>query len=91
MKTYRSPDGITWRVTVELPSHSSALVVFAHPSPTSRHDRYAWLNAHGPQVNDPRARLDPKAVLAGLSDRDMARLFRRAAAVDTTRAAYIAS
>lgn len=91
MKTYRSPDGTPWTVQLELPSHSSAIVVFVHPAATSRLDRYAILNAHGPQVNDPRARLDPASVLQELNDRDLARLFRRSAAVQTSHAAYINS
>ncbi|MFP5354439.1 MAG: hypothetical protein ACLGIK_04685 [Gemmatimonadota bacterium] len=91
MKTYRSPDGTTWTVDVESPSHSSALVVFVHPAPTGRYNRYAWVNAKGPQVNDPRARLDPKAVLDGLTDRDLARLFRRSVPVHADRPVYIAS
>lgn len=91
MKTYRSPEGTTWTVDVESPSHSSALVVFVHPAPTGRHNRYAWVNAKGPQANDPRARLDPKIVLDGLADRDLARLFRRSVPVHTDRPTYIAS
>lgn len=91
MKTYRSPDGTSWSVDVELPSHSSALVVFRHPAPTSRLDRYAWLNGRGPQVNDPRARLDRLAVLQSLDDRQLARLFRRSAPIHTQPPPYIVS
>lgn len=91
MKTYRSPDGTVWNVDVELPSHSSALVVFLHPAPTSRLDRYAWLNARGPQVNDPRARLDRASVLQALEDRQLAMLFRRSAPIQAHPPAYIVS
>lgn len=91
MKTYRSPDGTMWNVEVELPSHSSALIVFQHPAPTSRLDRYAWLNARGPQVNDPRARLDRASVLQSLDDRQLAMLFRRSSPVQTQPPAYIVS
>jgi len=91
MKTYRSPDGVTWTISVESPSHSSALVVFEYPAPTGRYDRYAWINVKGPHVTDPRARLDPATVGEGLTDRDLARLFRRSVPVQTERPAYIAS
>jgi len=91
MKTFRSVDGITWSVRVESPSHSSALVIFVSPMPTGRHDRYAWHNAHGAHVNDPRSRLIPEAVLAQLTDRDLARLYRRSVPIETVRAPYIVS
>jgi hypothetical protein len=91
MKTFRSPDGTTWTIVVESPSHSSALVIFVHPAPTGRLNRYASFNAHGPEVNDPRARLDPKRVLEGLTDPDLARLFRRSSPVHLDRPTYIAS
>lgn len=91
MKTYRSPDGTVWNVDVELPSHSSALVVFHHPAPTSRLDRYAWHNARGPKVNDPRARLDRASVLQSLDERQLAILFRRSAPIQTQTPAYIVS
>lgn len=91
MKTYHSPDGITWTIDLESPSHSSAIVVFVHPAPTGRLNRYAWVNAKGAQVNDPRARLDPKAVLESLTDRDLARLYRRSMSVHVDRPAYIVS
>ncbi len=91
MKTFRSPDGTPWTIAVESPSHSSALVIFVHPAPTGRFNRYAWVNAHGPQVNDPRARLEPKRVLDGLTERDLARLFRRSVPVHLDRPSYIVS
>ncbi len=91
MTSFRSTDGTEWHVAVESPSHSSAMIVFVHPAATSRLNRYAWLNAHGPKVNDPRARLEPSAVLGGLTDRDLARLFRRSYPIQTDRPAYIAS
>ncbi|HEX4935539.1 MAG TPA: hypothetical protein VFV33_20300 [Gemmatimonadaceae bacterium] len=91
MKTFRANDGTSWNVAVQLPSHSSAIVVFQHPQGVARLDRYAILNAHGPQVNDPRGRLDGKSVLAGLGDRDLARLYRRSVPVSTVHPAYIVS
>jgi hypothetical protein len=91
MKTYRSADGTVWNVDVELPSHSSALIVFHHPAPTSRLDRYGWYLARGPHVNDPRSRLDRAAVLQSLDDRQLAALFRRSAPVQQQHEAYIVS
>ncbi|MBK6489076.1 MAG: hypothetical protein IPF98_20015 [Gemmatimonadetes bacterium] len=91
MTNFRSADGLDWTVAVESPSHSSAMIVFVHPSATSRLNRYAWLNARGPKVNDPRARLQPESVLAGLTERDLARLFRRSYPIQNNRSAYIAS
>lgn len=91
MKSFSSIDGTQWQVLVELPSHSNAMVVFVHPSATALRNRYAWLNAHGPQVNDPRARLSPAAVLDGLADRELAKLFRRSMPIQTSRPSYIAS
>ncbi|MEP7382683.1 MAG: hypothetical protein ABI910_13420, partial [Gemmatimonadota bacterium] len=78
-------------VAVESPSHSSAMIVFVHPAATSRLNRYAWLNAHGPKANDPRARLDPGTVLGGLTDRDMSRLFRRSYPIQNNQSVYIVS
>ncbi|MFN8580979.1 MAG: hypothetical protein U0163_08405 [Gemmatimonadaceae bacterium] len=90
MKSFRSPDGMQWSVTVKVPSHSSAMVVFAPVGEaTSRHDRYAWLNSHTPDANDPCARLKPADVLASLDDANLARLFRRAMPVHTERAVYV--
>ena len=88
MTSFRSTDGTDWKVAVESPSHSSAMVVFVHPAATSRLNRYAWLNAHGPQVNDPRARLDPRSVLGALTDGDLARLFRRSYPIQASRPEY---
>lgn len=78
MRDFRAPDGLGWRVTVQLPSHSSAMLVFQHPDgKSSRGDRYAWINAHGATASDPRERLSAATVLQSLSDDDVARLFRR--------------
>ncbi|MFN8666111.1 MAG: hypothetical protein U0164_02815 [Gemmatimonadaceae bacterium] len=91
MKSFRATDGSTWNVTVQLPSHSSAIVVFQHSNGNPGLDRYTIHNAHGPQVNDPRGRLDGSAVLAGLGDRDLASLFRRSVPVNTNHPVYIVS
>ncbi len=81
MRSYQSPDGIHWNVMVKLPSHSSAILVFQHPS--SKLDRYAWINSA--RTTDPRERLGAAAVLEALSDDDIARLFRRSMMVSWNR------
>lgn len=81
MRSYQSPDGIQWKVHVKLPSHSSALLVFQHPS--SKLDRYAWVNSA--KTTDPRERLGAAAVLDALSDEEIARLFRRSMMVSWNR------
>ena len=81
MRQYQSPDGIAWKVMVKLPSHSSAMLVFQHP--TSRLDRYAWINSA--RTTDPRERLGAASVLDALSDADIARLFRRSMMVSANR------
>jgi hypothetical protein len=92
MRAYQSADGTMWGVDVKVPSHSSAMVVFKHPDgATARGDRYAWYNAHSPQANDPRARLSTSEVLEGISDRDLAVLFRRSMPVSAQRESYIVS
>lgn len=92
MKAYRSSDGTWWGVSVKSPSHSNAMVMFAHPDgTTSRRDRYAWFNASTPEASDPRARLKPEALLSSLDDRALAKLFRRSMPVDTQRPSYIVS
>ena len=92
MKAYRSSDGTWWGVSVQSPSHSNALVLFAHPDgTTSKRDRYAWVNASSPEASDPRARLRPDSVLSTLDDRALAKLFRRSMPVETVRPTYIVS
>jgi hypothetical protein len=75
-----------------MPTHSGAMVIFHHPTgDTGRLHRYAWVNAQVPQANDPRARLAPSQVLSSLTDRDMARLFRRSMPIETVRPSYVVS
>lgn len=78
MKSYRSPDGVLWRVDVALPGSSNAMVIFRHPNGGSaRLDRYNWFISNGPEARSVTSRLDPKKVLDSLSDQDIARFFRR--------------
>ena len=78
MRTFQATDGLRWGVEVMLPGASHAMVVFRHPNGrTSRLDRYAWANLHGPEARDVTARADPKEVLGRLNESDLALLFRR--------------
>jgi hypothetical protein len=84
MREYQTPDGIRWNVVVQLPSHSSAMLVYQHPDgQSSKLDRYAWINSV--QVTDPRERLSAKDVMERLTDADIARLFRRSMMVSANR------
>ena len=84
MRQYQTPDGIKWKVVVQLPSHSSAMLVYQHPDgQSSKLDRYAWINSA--TTTDPRERLSGKSVMDALSDDDIARLFRRSMMVSWNR------
>ena len=84
MRAFKSPDGLTWNVLVQLPSHSSAQLIYQHPDgQSSRLDRYAWINSA--TTTDPRERLTAKSVLDALTDADIARLFRRSMMVSANR------
>ena len=90
MTPFRSPDGTPWGVEVRMPTHSGALVIFHHPTgETARLNRYAWINAQG--ATDPGTRLASKGLTDALSERELARLFRRSMPIETARPAYIAS
>jgi hypothetical protein len=82
MRPYSTPEGATWNVDVKLPSHSGAMLVFQHAGGQSvAADRYAWINAALEATTDPRERLKAGTMLDGLSDAEIARLFRRSMAV----------
>ena len=87
MRSVKGPDGTEWRVAVQSPGSSHAMVVFRHPDTrTTRLDRYAWYISHGTEVHDVTARLKAKSVLDSLGDADVAKLFRRSMPVTTVRA-----
>ena len=78
MKTYTSPDGTTWSVSVQTPGSSNAIILFRHPDGrSSRLDRYNWIISRGPESRSVTARLDPKKVLEGLDAGTIMRLFQR--------------
>jgi hypothetical protein len=82
MKTYTSPDGITWNVIVQSPGSSNAMVVFRHPDgQSSRLDRYNWYISNGPESRSVTSRLSPEKVLEHLNATEIATLFRRSIAV----------
>ena len=76
--TYSSPDGVLWRVQVQNPGSSNAMVVFRHPDgASSRKDRYNWYISRGPEARSVTSRLSPDRVLESLDDSTLAQLFRR--------------
>lgn len=78
MKSYRSPDGITWSVDVSLPGSSNAMVIFRHPDgQSSRQDRYNWYISRGPEARSVTSRLSPQRVLESLDDAALDHLYRR--------------
>ena len=78
MKTWRSPDGITWAIDVDLPGSSNAMVFFRHPAgESSRLDRYNWYISNGPEARSVTSHLSKTKVLESLDDKDIAMLFRR--------------
>jgi hypothetical protein len=92
MTPYRAPDGTLWGAEVKMPTHSGAMVIFHHPTgETARLNRYAWLNVRGDAAHDPRTRLASKGLAEQLTERELARLFRRSMPIETARPAYIAS
>jgi hypothetical protein len=76
--TYQSPDGVLWKVLVELPGSSNAMVIFRHPDgASSRKDRYNWYISRGPEARSVTSRLSKDKVMAALDDISIAHLFRR--------------
>jgi hypothetical protein len=89
---FRAGDGTLWGVEVRMPTHSGAMVIFHHPTgETARLNRYAWINAPKDTVQDPRSRLAAGDLTERLTEREMARLYRRSMPVETARPSYIAS
>lgn len=75
-----------------MPTHSGALVIFLHPDgDTARRNRYAWLNARRPEASDPRSVLPVRAAADALTERELARLFRRSMPIEATRPSYVVS
>ena len=82
MKTYKSPDGTTWKVIVQNPGSSNAMVLFRHPDgESSRLDRYNWYISNGPEARSVTSRLSREKVLEHLNAKEIEILFRRSMAV----------
>jgi hypothetical protein len=80
--THQSDDGTVWRVDVQNPSSSHALVVFRHPDPRrTRESRYAHYVWQGPESQNVASRIDVKAVIELLDAPMLARLFSRSFAI----------
>ena len=78
MKTYTAPDGTTWKVMVQAPGSSNAMILFRHPDGrSSRLDRYNWIISRGPEARSVTSRLDPGKILEGLDAGTILRLFQR--------------
>lgn len=78
MKLYTSPDGTTWKVLVQSPGSSNAMVLFRHPAgASSRLDRYNWYISKGPEARSVTSRLSPEKVLEHLNASEIAALFQR--------------
>lgn len=78
MKTYKSPDGVEWKVETALPGSSNIMVLFRHPDGRSaRLDRYNWYISKGPEARSVTSRLNKDDVLKQLDDQAIAMLFAR--------------
>jgi hypothetical protein len=83
-RTFRTPDGVTWGVEIDLPGSSNAMIIFRHPgSQSSRQDRYNWVISTGPEARSVTSRLEPARVLEGLTDPEIGALFRRSMRIST--------
>jgi len=81
-KSITAPDGIVWKVDIQSPSSSNAMIMFRHPDGrSSRLDRYNWVLTQGPESRSVTARLEPDKVLDSLDEATIARLFARSMSV----------
>ncbi len=77
-KSITTPDGITWGVAIQMPTSSSAQIIFRHPAGnSSRLDRYNWIISQGPESRSVTSRLDSNRVLDDLDPATILRLFQR--------------
>lgn len=78
MRTFRSSDGIEWKVDIVLPGSSNAMVVFRHPDGgSSSMNRYNWFISTGPEARSVTSRLSPARVMEQINDASLKRLFER--------------
>jgi hypothetical protein len=77
-KTFTSPDGTVWGVSIRGLSSSNSMVVFRHPDgESSRRDRYNWVINQGSESRSVTARQTEDSVLGLLTDASIAPLFAR--------------
>lgn len=78
MRGFSDPSGTSWGVEVRLPTASNAMVVFRHPDGgTSRLDRYAWHQWHGPEARSVTSRIAVDSVMESIGAETLELLFRR--------------
>jgi hypothetical protein len=88
MRSFQSPDGVTWGVDVDLPGSSNAMVIFRQLNTgTARLDRYSWFISKGPEARSVTSRLSKQKVLESLDEADLARLYRRSMPISRPGAA----
>ena len=81
-KSLTAPDGTVWKVDVQSPGSSNAMIIFRHPDgSTSRLDRYNWIITQGPESRSVTSRLETDKVLDSLDQATIARLFARSMSV----------
>lgn len=82
MKTLTAPDGVVWKVSIQSPGTSNAMIMFRHPDGrTSSLDRYNWVISNGADARSVTSRPAPADVLEQLNDAAILRLFQRSMAV----------
>jgi hypothetical protein len=81
-KSLTGPDGTVWKVDIQSPGSSNAMIIFRHPDGrSSRLDRYNWVITNGPESRSVTSHLVPKNVLESLDEAAIARLFARSMSV----------
>jgi hypothetical protein len=81
-KSITAPDGTVWKVDVQSPGSSNAMIIFRHPDGrSSRLDRYNWIITQGPESRSVTSRLETDKVLDSLDQPTIARLFARSMSV----------
>src|SRR3954454_7266146 len=77
-KSLTPADGTVWKVDVQSPGSSNAMILFRHPDGrTSRLDRYNWVISRGPESRSVTSRLSPERILEQLDAGTIMRLFQR--------------
>lgn len=77
-KSFTSPDGTVWGVSIRGLSSSNSMIVFRHPDgESSRLDRYNWVLNQGSESRSVTARQTEDSVLGLLTDASLKKLFAR--------------